>query len=76
MNYTTTTHHPDRTARETLAVNVANITCEDAQFLRNCIALLTDPAHIQHMADVRSGQSRIAYQPRGGLAVIAEDKKS
>ena len=55
---------------DTLRIEVGNVTPADAQFLRNCVALLTDPANAEHISDVRSGKSMIAYRSHGALHVI------
>lgn len=58
---------------ETVQVAVANLTPADAQFLRNIVAVLSDPAHRQALINLRVGHSVICYGRGGGVTVIARE---
>lgn len=61
-------------ATETVQVSVANLTREDAQFLRNVISVLSDPALLGHLVNLREGKSLIAYHGTVGLYLIPTSK--
>lgn len=58
---------------ETVQVAVANLDAADAQFLRNVVAVLTDPAHRQALINLRIGHSVICYGRGGGVTIIAKE---
>ena len=56
-------------AAETVTVNITNCTPADAKFIRNVVAVFTDPKHRASLDKIRSGHSSIRYERRGSLAV-------
>lgn len=51
-------------------IYVANASPADVQFLRNVVALLTDPAFERHADKLKTGNSSIHYETGGALAVL------
>lgn len=66
----TFTQLPPAPEQAQLRVSVANLAATDAQFLRNAIALFTDPALAAHLPALRQGRICIVYEDGGALALF------
>lgn len=66
----------DPEQRETLRIEVGNITAQDAQFLKNVVSLFADPARESHANALRKGETTIAFTARGGLAVYRRESRA